>query len=119
MRTYQLYAAATSTGADNSANIMVPSKTRIREVIIQMTGAATDAVFSAEVSLSSTSQFATNDALNVLGRFMAQGTGSAMTGLSPITSHPNATVDQGQKIYLHTLMSASTAWRCVVTIITE
>jgi len=107
---HQLYAAATSTGGDAVASLIVPVASRIVAIRCILTAAAAGAIQRAEISLQSTNQFTTNDARQVVHSVMLD----IGAGQGDVASFPQVLCDvpvtEMDRIYAHVLMT-SAAWR--------
>lgn len=113
---HQIYAAATSTGGDNITSIMLPAKGKIVGVhLFHNTGVAAG-VIRVELSLQSTSQFALNDARNVIVSLMkGQAEGASHADIHSGFVPTNVQITPMDKIYLH-VSQASAAWRTLALI---
>lgn len=113
-RVHQIYAAATSTGGDNVANIMVPYKGCIVASCIQLVYSV-QGVINAELSFQSANQLIQNDAtsqiVSTMGQLISTGTADSGYQFTTMVSGVAIPIDSISKVYAHVSASASGAWR--------
>lgn len=113
VRVHQIYAAASSTGGDNVANIMVPYKGMIVAAsLVVVSGTA--AAINAELSFQSANQLTQNDATSILISAMWNGAATAPDVECVASGFVNGVaipVDSISKIYAHLNVAGSVAWR--------
>lgn len=109
----QLYAAATSTGGDSLAYVMIPKAGRIVAVTLGIYCASTGATpIRAEISLQSTNQLTTNDARNVIFSTVRDQNDATMSIPGP-QIQTDIPVTEMDRVFLHATFGTSTAWRLV------
>jgi len=106
---HQLYAAATSTGGDSVASMVIPVSGRIVQVQLQFYGATAAAISRVEASLQSTNQFTTNDARQVLATVLDDVATGAAAKTIVLCDVPVTEMD---RVYVH-VQCTSAAWRMV------
>lgn len=101
MVSVKLYASGTSV-ADNVANFIAPISGRLVLVsgTVRVTGSSTPCVIW-QLSLQSTSQFATNDVRNVLAEIEQSSDGTNYGTSVVALPIPGLPITAGEKVYLH------------------
>lgn len=113
VRVHQIYAAATSTGGDNVANIMVPYKGVIVAASLEVISNSLQLI-NAELSFQSANQLTQNDATSILISAMFNGQYTAPEGQCIAKNFVNGVaipVDSISKIYAHLTIGGAAAWR--------
>lgn len=103
----KMYASGT-TSADAIATLNVPvnGKLVLCNAVVRVAGSATPGVLF-QVSLQSTSQFASNDVRGILAEIGNTSDTTNLNDVNAVVPTPGIPVEAGQKIYLHRLVTGT------------